>query len=111
MEENKIHYLYYLLNFLFIVLYIMSYFEVINHSPIDLDVLNNAYTIFIAAALIYFFNPWYKKQLGDFHKKIAFSAGLLLFFTSSLSVIIKKTPIIRKIPYLNKIFAATGIFN
>ena len=38
MEENKIHYLYYLLNFLFIVLYIMSYFGVINHSPIDLDV-------------------------------------------------------------------------
>jgi hypothetical protein len=88
----------------------MSYFGVINHSPIDLDVLNNIYIIFIAAALIYFFNPWYKKQLGDFHKKIAFSAGLLLFFTSSLSVIIKKTPIIRKVPYLNKFLTTVGIF-
>ena len=89
----------------------MSYLGVINHAPIDLDVLNNIYTLFIASALIYFFNPWYKKQLSDFHKKIAFSAGLLLFFTSSLSAIIKKTPIIRKIPFLNKFLTTLRIFN
>ena len=59
---------------------------------------------------MYFFNPWYKGQLGDFHKKIALSAGILLLFTSSLSAIIKKTPIIRRIPYLNKIFAVKSIF-
>ena len=110
MKETKIHYLYYLLNLLFVVLYIMSYFGVINNSPIDLDVLDKVYTIFIALSLVYFFNPWYKGQLGDFHKKIALSAGLLLLFTSSLSAIIKKTPIIRRIPYLNKIFAVKGIF-
>ena len=51
----------------------MSYFDIINHSPIDLDVLDKVYTIFIALALMYFFNPWYKGQLGDFHKKIALS--------------------------------------
>ena len=111
MIENKIQLFYYVLNFLFIVLYILSYFNIINRSPIDLDVLDKAYVIFISLALIYFFNPLYKKQPNEFHKKIAFSAGILLLFTSSLSAIIKKTPIIRKIPYLNKFFAALRIFN
>ena len=110
MIENKIQLFYYLLNILFIVLYILSYFNVINRTPIDLDVLDKVYTIFIAIALIYFFNPWYKKQPNEFHKKIAFSAGILLLFTSSISAIIKKTPIIRNIPYLNKIFAVKSIF-
>ena len=110
MKETGIHYLYYLLNLLFVVLYIMSYFDIVHYSPVDLDVLDKVYTLFIALALIFFFNPWYKRQLGDFHKKIALSAGILLLFTSSLSAVIKKTPIIGKIPYLNKIFAVKGIF-
>ena len=110
MKETGIHYLYYLLNLLFVMSYILSYFDIVHYSPVDLDVLDKVYTIFIALALIFFFNPWYKGQLGDFHKKIALSAGILLLFTSSLSAIIKKTPIIRKIPYLNKIFAVKGIF-
>ena len=48
--------------------------------------------------------------MTEFHKKIAFSAGLVLIFTSSISVLIKQTPIIRKIPYLNKIITATKLF-
>tara|TARA_B100001758_G_C18125514_1_gene461058 strand:- start:163 stop:498 length:336 start_codon:yes stop_codon:yes gene_type:complete len=110
MKETGIHYFYYLLNLLFVVLYIMSYFDMGHYAPIDLDVLDKVYTLFIALALIFFFNPWYKGQLGDFHKKIALSAGLLLLFTSSLSAIIKKTPIIGKIPELTKLFSLKGIF-
>jgi len=110
MKETGIHYFYYLLNLLFVVLYIMSYFDMGHYAPIDLDVLDKVYTLFIALALIFFFNPWYKGQLGDFHKKIALSAGILLLFTSSLSAIIKKTPIIGKIPELTKLFSLKGIF-
>ena len=88
----------------------MSYFDMGHYAPIDLDVLDKVYTLFIALALIFFFNPWYKGQLGDFHKKIALSAGILLLFTSSLSAIIKKTPIIGKIPELTKLFSLKGIF-
>jgi len=101
---------YYLLNFLFILLYIISYLGIWGESYAHLDTLNEVYKIFIGLVLIYFFNPWSKEKLTDFHKKIALSAGILLLFTSSLSAIIKKTPIIRKIPYLNKIFAVKGIF-
>ena len=111
MIENKIQLFYYLLNILFIVLYVLSYFNIINRTPLDLDVLDKVYVIFIALALIYFFNPLYKKQPNEFHKKIAFSAGILLLFTSSLSAVIKKTPIIGKIPYFNKFFTAVKIFN
>jgi hypothetical protein len=88
----------------------MSYLGVWGESYTHLDTLNEVYKIFIGLVLIYFFNPWSKEKLNEFNKKIAFSAGLVLIFTSSISVLIKDTPIIRKIPYLNKIFAIKGIF-
>ena len=90
MKENKIHYLYYLLNLLFVVLYIMSYLGIWGESYAHLDTLNEVYKIFIGLVLIYFFNPWSKEKLTDFNKKIAFSAGLVLIFTSSISVLIKE---------------------
>jgi len=93
---------YYLLNFGFIILYIISYLELGYQPYMHLDTLNEVYKIFIGIVLIYFFNPWSKKTLNDFNKKIAFSAGLLLIFTSSMVVIIKDMPIIRKIPLLHK---------
>ena len=101
---------YYLLNFLFVLLYIMSYLEVGGESYMHLDTLNEVYKIFIGLVLIYFFNPWSKEKLNEFNKKIAFSAGLVLIFTSSISALIKDTPIIRKIPYLNKIISARKVF-
>lgn len=93
--------IYFLLNFIFVFLYILSYFNtnLLNY----LDVLNEIYKVFIAFVLIYFFNPWSKKNLNLFNKKIAFSAGLLLLLTTSISVFIKNIPFLRKIPYLKKI--------
>ena len=44
-----------------------------------------------------------KKKLNKFNKKIAFSAGLLLLLTTSISVFIKNIPFIRNIPYLKKL--------
>ena len=93
--------IYFLLNFIFIVLYIVSYFN--TNFRKYLDVLNEIYKVFIAVVLLYFFNPWSKKQLNKFNKKIAFSAGLLLLLTTSISVFIKNIPFIRKIPYIKKL--------
>tara|TARA_X000000368_G_C22383865_1_gene430290 strand:- start:4 stop:396 length:393 start_codon:yes stop_codon:yes gene_type:complete len=93
---------YYLLNFGFIILYIISYLGMGDEPYMHLDTLNEVYKIFIGITLIYFFNPWSKEKLTDFNKKIAFSAGLLLIFTSYMAVIIKDMPIIRKIPLLHK---------
>tara|TARA_B000000475_G_scaffold244247_1_gene216621 strand:+ start:584 stop:913 length:330 start_codon:yes stop_codon:yes gene_type:complete len=108
MKEHLINYIYYILNFIFVILYILSFLG--QEDKDYTDMLNQCYKIFIALVLIYFFNPWSKEKLNDFNKKIAFSAGLVLIFTSSISVLIKQTPIIRKIPYLNKIITATKLF-
>ena len=89
MKEINIKNFYYLLNFGFVLLYIISYFGLWSKSPKYLDILNEVYKIFIALVLIFFFNPWSKEKLNDFHKKIAFSAGFLLFFTSSITGIFK----------------------
>ena len=101
---------YYLLNFLFIVLYIISFLGYGEKSHMHLDLLNEIYKIFIALILIYFFNPFHKEKLDDFHKKIAFSAGILLIFTPSFAIIIKNLPIIKKMPYLNKFLSAKKMF-
>lgn len=93
--------IYFLLNFIFVLLYIVSYFN--TNLRKYLDVLNEIYKVFIALVLLYFFNPWSKKKLNKFNKKIAFSAGLLLLLTTSISVFIKNIPFIRKIPYLKKL--------
>lgn len=93
--------IYFLLNLIFIILYILSYFN--TNFRKYLDILNEIYKVFIAVVLIYFFNPWSKKHLNNFNKKVAFSAGLLLLLTTSISVFIKNIPFIRKIPYLNKL--------
>ena len=110
MGEINISNFYYLLNFGFVLLYIMSYLGIWDKSYKHLDTLNEVYKIFIGLALIYFFNPWSKKKVNDFNKKIAFSAGLLLILTSSISGIFKSIPIIRKIPYLNKIITVKKVF-
>jgi len=90
MKEINIQNFYYLLNFGFILLYIISFFGLWSKSPKYLGILNEVYKIFIAFILIYFFNPWSKEKLNGFHKKIAFSAGFLLIFTSSISGIFYK---------------------
>ena len=110
MGEINIKNFYYLLNFGFVLLYIISYFGLWSKSPKYLDILNEVYKIFIALVLLYFFNPWSKEKLNDFHKKIACSAGFLLILTSSISGIFKSIPIIRKLPYLNKVLSAKKLF-
>ena len=90
--------IYFILNFIFLLLYIVSYFNSNFHEY--LDILNEVYKAFISFVLIYFFNPWSKKNVHKFNKKIGFSAGLLLLLTTSISVIIKNIPFISKIPYI-----------
>ena len=106
MEEINIRNAYSFISLCVVLLYIISYFGLWSVSPTHVYILNEIYKIFIALVLIYFFNPWSKEKLNDFHKKIAFSAGFLLILTSSISGIFKSIPIIRKIPYFNKILSA-----
>jgi len=110
MTNSKVSYSYYLLNIIFITLYILYFLGIGDKSYYKLNLLNEVYKIFIGFVLIYFFSPWHKEKLDNIHKKIAFSAGLLLIFTSSLTVMIENLPIIRKIPFINKIITVQKIF-
>ena len=75
-----------------------------------MDILNEIYAIFIGIVLVYYFNPYNKEKLNDFHKKIAFSAGCLIILTTSISALIKEVPYVRKIPFLQKVLAVKKIF-
>ena len=110
MANSKVTYSYYLLNIIFVTLYILYFLGIGDKSYYKLDLLNEVYKIFIGLVLIYFFSPWHKEKLDNIHKKIAFSAGLLLIFTSSLTVMIENLPIVRKIPYFNKILTIQKMF-
>lgn len=101
---------YYLLNLSFVLLYVLYYVNFWDKSYKYLNILNEIYAIFIGIVLLYYFNPYNKKNLSEFHKKIAFSAGWLIILTSSISAIIKKVPYVGKIPFLQKVLAVKKMF-
>ena len=101
---------YYLLNLSFVLLYVLYYTNFWEKTHKYLDVLNEIYAIFIGIVLMYYFNPYHKEKLNEFHKKIAFSAGILIILTSSISALIKEVPYVRKIPFLQKVLAVKKMF-
>ena len=101
---------YYLLNVSFVLLYVLYYSSSLDKSYKYLDILNEIYGIFIGIVLIYYFNPYNKEKLNDFHKKIAFSAGCLIILTTSISAILKDIPFVRNIPFLQKVLSVKKMF-
>ena len=101
---------YYLLNLSFVLLYVLYYANFWYKSYKYLDILNEIYAIFIGIVLVYYFNPYSKEKLNDFHKKIAFSAGCLIILTTSISALIKEVPYVRKITFLQKVLAVKKMF-
>ena len=51
---------------------------------------------------MYYFNPYHKEKLNEFHKKIAFSAGILIILTTSISALINEVPLLSKVPFYKK---------
>ena len=101
---------YYLLNLSFVLLYVLYYANFWNKSYKYLDILNEIYAIFVGIVLIYYFNPYNKEKLNEFHKKIAFSAGILIILTTSISALIDEVPIINKVPFLQKVLTVKKMF-
>lgn len=101
---------YYLLNLSFVLLYVLYYTNFGGKTYKYLDILNEIYAIFVGIVLIYYFNPYNKEKLNEFHKKIAFSAGILIILTTSISALIKEVPIINKVPFLQKVLSVKKMF-
>ena len=93
---------YFISKIIFWILYLTSILNIWSRSPEYLDMFNEILTIFIGGILVYLFNPVYKNKMTPFHKVIAFDAGILILFTSSLKNILVNIPIIEKIspPFL-----------
>ena len=94
---------YYLLNLSFVLFYVLYYANFSDKTHKYLDILNEIYAIFVGIVLMYYFNPYHKEKLNKFHKKLAFSAGILIILTSSISALIKEVPLLMNIQRLIKI--------
>ena len=81
----------------FWLLYVTTVLGVWSINPEYLSVVTEFLHIFIGIALVYFFNPWMGKQTTDFHKKIAFRAGIIILLSSSLKNILQNLPLIRRL--------------
>lgn len=101
---------YYLLNLSFVLLYVLYYTNFWDKTHKYLDILNEIYAIFVGIVLMYYFNPYHKEKLNEFHKKIAFSAGILIILTSSISALINEVPLLGKVPFLQKVFTIKKMF-
>ena len=101
---------YYLLNLSFVLVYVLYYTNFWGSGYKYLDILNEIYAIFVGIVLIYYFNPYNKEKLNEFHKKIAFSAGILIILTTSISALMDEVPIINKVPFLQNVLAEKKIF-
>ncbi len=77
---------FYYVQYFTIFLYIIIYLNIWNKAPQYLDVTEYFLHIFIGLMLIYYFNPLFNKNItfNDFHRNIAFSAGVFILTTLSL---------------------------
>ena len=76
---------YYVVYFIYI-LYGFIYLGLWDKAPEYLYDINYILKVFVALLLVYFFNPLHKfHNFGKFHRDIAFSAGMFLLTTVTLT--------------------------
>jgi len=72
------------------LLYFFIYLNVWNKAPEYLNTISNLLQLYVALLLIYFFNPFTKKMYGKFHKRLAFSSGVMLLTSVSFESLLSK---------------------
>lgn len=91
--EQKWHQkVYYLLNYLTIILYVIAFIGLSFNAPTYLLLLQEIMKIYISIILILRFNPFYKIEFNknnyEFDRKIAFASGIFLLLTTGVSTYI-----------------------
>jgi hypothetical protein len=66
-------------------LYFISFIGIWSQAPQYINYLDYFIRIIISFVLIFYFNPFYKLKFTQFHKDIAFDAGVILFLSISLT--------------------------
>lgn len=74
------------------LLYAIALFGLSSIAPHYLDNLRNYLKIYVALVLIYLYNPvtYKNKKFTDFDRRIVFSAGIFLLFTTTLTSFVER---------------------
>ena len=67
-----------------LILYVIIILGVWKQAPEYLLIIENIFTLVIAFVLLYFFNPFVKTVCNNFHRKVAFSAGIVMVLQISI---------------------------
>ena len=79
------------------VLYIIALTGILNYNPIYLTTLDTIIKLYVAIFLIVRFNPFVEIVMTKFDKQFAWSGGILLLLSSTITVAFKSY-ITSKIP-------------
>ena len=73
-------------------LYAIALFGLSSIAPHYLDKLRNYLKIYVALILIYLYNPltYKNRKFSDFDRRIVFTAGLFLLFTTTITSFVEK---------------------
>lgn len=72
------------------LLYFFIYFNVWNKAPDYLSDTRYFLQLYVSLLLVYFFNPFSKQIYNKFHKRLAFSAGVMLLTSLSFEKLLEK---------------------
>ena len=76
-------------------LVVFAYIGVWSAAPKYLSVIDDLFTTIVSLTLIYYFNPLMNTKFTNFHRQVAFSAGIVIFIQTSLVTFLKS--LIKKI--------------
>lgn len=79
-----------------IILYIIGFLGLWGEAPRYLRILDGVFNVIMGAILVYFFNPFKKTICNNFHRKVAFSAGVAILLQTSLMQYINPETIVKK---------------
>ncbi len=85
------------LKILLVITYILVLLGLSSKAPEYLLMVENLFMTLIALILIYFFNPFTKTICNNFHRHVAFSAGIAILLQLSLFRFLEPTKLIKHI--------------
>lgn len=80
-----------------LIIYILVIFGVGTQAPQYLQLTEVIFMTLIAIILIYFFNPLTKTICNNFHRQVAFSAGVAILLQLSIFKFLEPTKLIKDI--------------
>lgn len=94
---NTMEQLFLVLTYLSYFFYFVIYFNLWEKAPGYLSDTRYFLQVYVALLLLYFFNPFIKNNFTNFHRRIAFSSGVMLITSMSFEKLLQKVSNIKKI--------------